>query len=147
MSGSVTINSRNGTVVMDNGTTKIEADQITIALPPEDMWDPTHFQPVVVKTVPESGDLKVPSSTTELKVTFSKGMMSGSYSWCQFSDESFPKTTGDAHYVDARTCVLPMKLEPHHHYVIGLNTPPFSNFQDAERRPAGYYVLAFDTGD
>ena len=38
--------------------------------------------PVVVKTVPQSGDTKVDPATTEIKVTFSKKMTTGeNYSW------------------------------------------------------------------
>src|SRR6478735_8616858 len=37
--------------------------------------------PVVVKTVPEAGTVGVDAKTTEIRVTFSKPMANGSWSW------------------------------------------------------------------
>jgi len=46
--------------------------------------------PVVVKTVPEAGVADVDPKLTEIKVTFSKDMQDGSWSWVMHSKESFP---------------------------------------------------------
>jgi beta-lactamase regulating signal transducer with metallopeptidase domain len=135
--------------VSDTGikTLRSPAPQQGTAIPKGDPYaSPATFPPVVISATPQSGDARVPSTVSELRVNFSKDMGAG-YSWCQFSEESFPALTGSAHYINSRTCVLPVKLEPHHHYVIGLNAPPFGNFQDTEHRSAVPYVLAFDTGD
>ena len=44
----------------------------------------------VIKTVPASGDAAVDAATTtQIKVTFSKPMKDGSWSWSQISDETF----------------------------------------------------------
>src|SRR5215469_11758627 len=68
--------------------------------------------PVVVKTVPEAGAADVDAKLTEIKVTFSKPMQDGSWSWATLSKESFPKMDGKPKYLkDKRTCVLPVKLE------------------------------------
>jgi hypothetical protein len=102
--------------------------------------------PVVVKTVPESGDTKVDPTITEIQVTFSKKMADKSWSWTQISDESYPKTTGKPHYLDdGKTCVLPVKLEPGKTYVILLNPPKFTGFRDLKGRPAMEYLLIFET--
>jgi len=50
--------------------------------------------PVVVKTVPEAGATDVGSKLAEIKVTFSKEMQDGSWSWVKLSEESFPKVDG-----------------------------------------------------
>jgi len=102
--------------------------------------------PVVVSTVPRSGDKAVDPSITELRVTFSKDMMDGNWSWTQISDETFPPTTGKPRYLDdKRTCVLPVKLEPGKTYVTWLNSAKYGNFKDADGRSAVPYLLVFET--
>ena len=112
------------------------ADEISVATMP----------PVVVKTVPQSGDTRVDPSLSEIRVTFSKDMQDGSWSWTQISDETFPEITGKLRYLaDKRTCVAPVKLEPGKTYVTWLNSAKFGNFKDADRRPAVPYLLVFET--
>ena len=68
--------------------------------------------PVVVKTVPSAGATDVNPALTEIKVTYSKAMQDGSWSWSTWGQENYPETTGTPHYLaDARTCVLPVKLQ------------------------------------
>src|SRR4051812_14024070 len=89
--------------------------------------------PMVVKTVPEAGAADVDSKLTEIKVTFSKDMQDGGWSWSQLSEESFPKMDGKPKYLaDKRTCVLPVKLEPGKTYAIWVNSEKFRNFKDAD---------------
>jgi hypothetical protein len=103
--------------------------------------------PVVVKTVPEAGASDVDAALTEIKVTYSKAMMDGSWSWSTASKESFPTMNGQPKYLeDKRTCVLPVKLEPGKTYAIWLNSSKFKNFKDADGRPAVPYLLVFKTG-
>jgi hypothetical protein len=100
--------------------------------------------PSVVQTTPQTGDLNVDPSLTEIRVTYNKQMMNGSCSWC-YDPEKF-KTTGKPRYEsDARTCVLPVKLEPGKTYTIWLNTETFRNFRDATGRAAVPYMLEFTT--
>lgn len=104
--------------------------------------------PVVVKTVPQADDVKVDPNITEIRVTYSKRMEDGSWSWGQISDDTMPKTTGKPHYLaDGKTCTLPVKLEPGHTYVLQLNslTGKFANFKDRQKRPAVAYLLVFQT--
>lgn len=99
--------------------------------------------PVVVKTVPQAGDTKVAASITELRATFSKKMMDGTWSWAG-ADESW--VTGKPHYLeDGKTCVLPVKLEPGRTYVVWMNSPSFRNFKDAQGQSAVPYLLCFET--
>jgi RNA polymerase sigma-70 factor (ECF subfamily) len=103
--------------------------------------------PVVVKTVPEAGTADVDPKTAEIKVTFSKVMQDGTWSWSTVSKDSFPKTAGAPTYqADKRTCVLPVKLEPGKTYAIWLNSQKFGNFKDADGRAALPYLLVFRTG-
>jgi RNA polymerase sigma-70 factor (ECF subfamily) len=105
-------------------------------------------QPVVVKTVPEAGSANVDSKLTEIKVTFSKDMQDGSWSWSTLSKESFPKVAGKPKYLEnKRTCVLPVKLEPGKTYAIWVNSEKFNQFKDADGRSAVPYLLVFKTKD
>ncbi|MGI6457680.1 MAG: Ig-like domain-containing protein [bacterium] len=82
--------------------------------------------PVVVKTVPQSGDTKVDPDLKEIRVTFSREMMDGSCSWSQISDDTFPEVTGEIHYEKGNyTCVLPCNLEPGKTCVSWLNSAKF----------------------
>ena len=103
--------------------------------------------PVVVATVPQSGKTGVDAKAVkELRVTYSKQMTDGSWSWSTWGEENFPKTTGKPRYLaDKRTCVLPVALEPGRTYAIWLNSNNFGNFQDNEGRKAVPYLLIFET--
>lgn len=50
--------------------------------------------PSVIKTVPTCGHAKVPATRTQIKVTFSKDMMDGSWSFTEISSDSFPEIVG-----------------------------------------------------
>ena len=102
--------------------------------------------PVVVRTIPESGDAGVDPALTQITVTFSKEMRGRAWSWVTLSKESFPQITGEIHYLPGnRTCVAPVKLEPDHTYAIYLNTDRFTNFKDTSGKPALPYLLVFRT--
>jgi Big-like domain-containing protein len=102
--------------------------------------------PVVVKTIPEAGAGDIDPKLTEIKVTFSKDMMDGTWSWATLSNESFPKVEGKIKYLsDKRTCVLPVKLESGKTYAIWVNHENFGNFKDADGRSAVPYLLVFKT--
>jgi len=103
--------------------------------------------PVVVETVPQSGKTDVDAKLVkELRVTYSKQMKDGTWSWSTWGEENFPKTTGKPHYLpDKRTCVLPVNLEPGRTYAIWLNSNNFGNFKDAIGNKAVPYLLIFET--
>jgi len=102
--------------------------------------------PVVVKAVPQSGDVKVDPNVTEIRVTFSKRMQDGSWSWSTVSKDTNPETTGKPRYLaDGKTCVLPVQLEPDHTYGFWLNSAKFGNFKDRQGRSAVPYLLVFKT--
>ena len=83
---------------------------------------------------------------TEIKVTFSKDMQDGGWSWSMLSKESFPTLDGMPKYLeDKRTCVLPVKLEPEKTYAIWVNSEKFVNFKDTGGRSAVPYLLVFKT--
>lgn len=72
----------------------VRADDLTLESVP----------PVVIKTVPEAGAGEVDPKLTEIKVTYSKNMTDGSWSWATHSKESFPQLDGQPKYLaDKRT--------------------------------------------
>jgi hypothetical protein len=102
--------------------------------------------PVVVKTVPEAGATDVPPGIIEIKVTFSKVMADGSWSWSSAWQGAAPESVGKPGYeADGKTCVLQVRLEPNTTYGYWLNSEKFKSFKDATGRPAVPYLLAFQT--
>ncbi len=102
--------------------------------------------PVVVKTIPEAGADDVDPKLTEIKVTFSKDMRDGAWSWAILSRENFPTMDGKPKYLrDKRTCVLPVKLEPGKTYAVWVNSAKSDHFKDAGGRSAIPYLLVFKT--
>jgi hypothetical protein len=84
----------------------------------------------------------------EIKVTFSKRMADGSWSWATAGEISEPQVIGKPRYeADGKTCVLKVKLEPNHAYAYWLNTANFRNFKDRQGHPAVPYLLVFHTRD
>jgi len=103
--------------------------------------------PSVVRTLPEAGAVDVDAAaTTQIKVTFSKDMKDGAWSWSQVAKDTFPEIVGKPKYLeDKRTCVIDVKLEPKKTYVIWINSQKFANFKDADGNPAVPYLLVFQT--
>jgi Bacterial Ig-like domain len=102
--------------------------------------------PVVVKTIPEAGAKDVAPGVVEIKVTFSKEMADGSWSWATAWKDSTPEGIGKPRYeADQKTCVLKVKLEPGKTYGYWINSQSFKNFKDRQGHPAVPYLLVFQT--
>jgi len=122
----------------------------TLALSALCSWWPARAQdvdsvrPVVVKTFPEAGTKDVASGIVEIKITFSKEMMDGSWSWSTAWENSTPEGIGKPRYEnDGKTCVLKVKLEPGKTYGWWINSDKFHNFKDKQGRAAVPYLLVF----
>lgn len=103
--------------------------------------------PVVVQTVPQSGDSAVDPALTEIRVTFSKPMMTEQmWSWVMLSPETFPEMAGDIRYLeDGRTCAAPVRLDPGRTYAVWINSKDYRSFRDQKNHPAVPYLLVFRT--
>lgn len=103
--------------------------------------------PSVVSTVPQAGDTAVDPNLKEIRVTFSKDMMTNRmWAVCQISKETFPQAAGEIHYLDdQRTCVMPVKLKPGKTYVLWFNRGQFNSFRDTQKNPSVPYLLVFQT--
>jgi RNA polymerase sigma-70 factor (ECF subfamily) len=119
---------------------------ISIALADEITLDSA--RPVVIKSVPEAGSAAVDASTTEIRVTFSKEMQPGAWSWGMMDKETYPGTSEAPKYLDdKRTCVLPVKLQPGKTYAVWINSEKLHNFKDTKGQIAVPYLLVFKTRD
>ena len=105
------------------------------------------MSPVVVNTLPQAGDTDVDPDINEIRVTFSKEMMTQDmWSWVIVSKESFPQIIGDVRYLnDKRTCIAPVKLEAGKTYAIRFNSAKYNAFRDKNGNPAIPYLLVFQT--
>jgi hypothetical protein len=101
--------------------------------------------PVVVQTSPPTGAQDVDPRVKEIRITFDTDMRDGSWAWVQVDPDTYPKTTGKPRFVDARTCILPVKLKPNHDYVVWINHPGYDAFRDTQGRAAKPYELRFHT--
>ena len=115
----------------------------------EDNISVNTMPPVVVNTFPEAGDTSVDPATKEIRVTFSKEMMTQEmWSWVIVSKESFPQIVGDVRYLnDKKTCVAPVKLQAGKTYAIWFNSANYNAFRDKNNNPAIPYLLVFQTKD
>jgi hypothetical protein len=65
-------------------------------------------------------------------------------SWCG-GGPNYPEVTGSGTWVDSRTCVLPVRLQPGHQYQLGINCQSFQNFRSVDGTPAQPTPLRFRT--
>jgi hypothetical protein len=112
-----------------------------------DAPSPAGFPPVVVRTFPAAGDPNVDLTLTEVRVTFSKDMLTHEmWSWVQANPAPFPKIAGKIRYLkDKRTCVLPVALEAGKTYGMWINSAEHTSFRDVCQKPAVPYLLVFKT--
>ena len=100
--------------------------------------------PKVVETVPANGDQKVDPGLREIRVTFDQDMSRGGYSWVG-GGPTYPKSRGKPRWVNARTCVLPIRIMPNHEYWLSVNNNKFKNFRSASGQPAIPHPISFKT--
>ena len=101
--------------------------------------------PVVIRTVPVSGDTRVVASTTkEIRVTFSKPMRDGNWSWVTASDDTTLPIKGKPRFdKDGKTCIVKVDLKPGRTYETWLNSQEFQNFPDSCINHISGFLLHF----
>lgn len=128
-----------GLLIVGHTGSVLAADEVSVETTP----------PVVVETFPKAGDTKVDPTISEIRVTYSKDMMTDNmWSWVIHTESSFPEIAGQARYLaDGRTNVLPVKLYPGRKYAIWFNSQNYkhSAFRDRANNPAVPYLLVFET--
>ncbi len=101
--------------------------------------------PQVIATSPKAFANDVSPDCKELTVTFDQVMKDHSWSWCG-GGEFFPESAGKISYdKKLTTCAMPVKLEPGHAYILGINSRRAQNFRSASGIPAQRGILFFAT--
>jgi len=103
------------------------------------------IKPSVVRLDPPNGAGDVDPNLNELRVAFDVPMWRG-YSWTGNGGEYPEPGTTNVHWIDERTCVLPVTLKPDHQYKLGINSVAAVNFQSADAGvPADPVAYTFRT--
>jgi hypothetical protein len=101
--------------------------------------------PRIVATSPKIGETEVKPDLREITVTFDRDMQAG-FSWTGGPPDVPTGPEGQKpHWVDKRSCVLPVKLESAHYYRVGINSTSYHGFQSAEGVPAQPSAIYFTT--
>ena len=99
--------------------------------------------PRITSTTPPTGGTEVDPATTEIIVAFDQDM-AGGFSWTGGGPD-YPELTGGPAWRDARTCVLPVKLEPGRYYRVGINSKSHRNFRGKNGVPTPPSAIYFTT--
>ena len=99
-------------------------------------------RPNIIATSPRVGETDVNPAITQITVTFDRDMGKG-FSWTGGGADYPPSPAGQrAHWLNKRTCVLPVKLQAAHYYRVGINSKSYRNFRSAgglSARPTAIY--------
>ncbi len=100
--------------------------------------------PQIVELSPENGATDVDPATRELRVVFDRNMSTTGFSFCG-GGPAFPPIEGQPRWVNKRTIVVKVKLEPDHDYSCSLNCPAGQNFRSADGTPLEPVPWTFST--
>jgi len=101
--------------------------------------------PEVVRTEPKNGQQDVDPKLRQIRIEFNQEMSREGYSICG-SGPKYPKTTGEPRWINRRTIVMGVKLEPNHEYELSVNCPSYKRFTNIEGEAAAIYPIQFRTG-
>lgn len=102
-------------------------------------------EPQIVATTPKIGATDVDPGLQEISVKFDRDMSTG-MSWTSGPPHFPPLADGQkARWTDARTCVLPVKLEKATYYRLGINSLNHRNFKAKDGTPVPAAALYFVT--
>ncbi len=97
--------------------------------------------PKVIRAVPDHADGGVDPGLTELRVEFDQDMNQRGMSVCG-GGPGFP-VSGRPRWLDARTIVMPIALEPGKSYSLSINCESANNFRSTAGVPAEIYPIQF----
>ncbi|MDD5011450.1 MAG: HEAT repeat domain-containing protein, partial [Phycisphaerae bacterium] len=100
--------------------------------------------PKVIKTVPENGQQDVDPTLKAIRIVFDQDMAMSGYSICG-GGPMFPKTAGQLRWVNNKTLVMRVELEPNHEYQMSINCPGYQNCKNTRGEPAEIYPVNFKT--
>ncbi len=100
--------------------------------------------PKVIRTIPENGDQNVDPGLRNIRIEFDQNMNQGGMSICG-SGPSFPKTAGKPKWINKKTLVMRVKLQPNHEYELSANSQSYKNFKNVQGESAVVYPIKFKT--
>src|SRR4051812_28624716 len=100
--------------------------------------------PKVVKAAPDNGQADVDPATKEIRVEFDQPMDTGGRSIVG-GGETFSKMQGNPRWINPKTIVISVKLEPEHEYWLSINNDTFKNFKNKKGESAEPYPIQFFT--
>lgn len=100
--------------------------------------------PNVTKTIPENGNQNIDPSLRKIRIEFDQDMISDGYSICG-GGPKYPKTVGKPKWINKRTLLMRVKLEPSHEYEFSINCPSYKNFKNLHGESAVIYPIKFKT--
>ncbi len=100
-------------------------------------------EPRIVSSTPANGASDVDPALDSIQVTFDQDM-AGGFSWTG-GGPNYPQVTDKPHWIDKRTCALPVKLEGARLYRVGINSKSHKNFKSEAGVPVASRVIAFTT--
>src|SRR5262245_28141171 len=114
---------------------------VVLALLSSALADP----PKVVKAAPDDGQTDVDSARTrEIRIEFDQPMDQAGRSIVGGGD-TFPRMIGKPRWVNAKTIVWTVRLEPNHEYWLSINNETFKNFTNKKGESAEPYPISFKT--
>ncbi|MFH1741778.1 MAG: hypothetical protein ABIH23_22465 [bacterium] len=104
--------------------------------------------PKVIKATPDNGATDVDFNLKEIRVTFDQDMTIGpNYSWVGGGPTYPGDPSKQPRWIDARTCVLPVQIQPNSEYWVSVNNERYQNFRSESGEPAEPYPIQFKTCD
>jgi hypothetical protein len=100
--------------------------------------------PKVAMTVPDNGEIDVAQDIKEIRVEFDQPMNPAGRSVIG-GGEMFPHIGRDMKWLNDRTFVMPVTLEPDHIYQLSINSDTFKGFAGKNGQPADWYPIRFRT--
>lgn len=101
--------------------------------------------PKVIELDPPHQSTELDPNTTEIRVTFDRDMNTRGFSFCGGGPQ-FPKMRGRPKWINKRTVVVKVRLEPEHRYQMSLNCPAANNFTAQDGTPLQPTPWSFSTG-
>lgn len=101
--------------------------------------------PKVIKTIPENSQQDVDPKLRQIRIEFDQDMSRQGYSICG-GGPKYPKTIGKPRWVNKRTIVMRVRLEPNHNYELSVNCQSYKNFRNLRGESAVVYPIKFRTG-
>ena len=104
----------------------------------------TAAPPKVVITSPDNGEVDVDPSLKEVRIEYDQPMDPDGRSVLGGGPTALP-FDGEPKFVDAKTFVIPVKLQPDYDYLFHLNSDTFKGFASKKGEAAEWYTVRFKT--